>query len=203
MAVITISRQFGAGGLTLAEKVAFRLNYRFAHEEVIEKLMEKARIVHEHVHDFESEDMLGSVQLRQNFKQRFIDRIFDPGRTSMEDTTYIQLLRTIIPEIADPGNVVFLGRGAQFILKNRPDTHHVLLVADQDFRIRFMQEHYNLSLEKAKASLEKQDQRRDRLMRHFIRNSDYDHPLHYEVILNMSQIPIEVAVQAVCDLAAV
>ncbi|MCP3874756.1 MAG: cytidylate kinase-like family protein, partial [Desulfobacteraceae bacterium] len=46
MAVITISRQFGAGGLTLGKKIAEILGYSFIDEEILQVVAKKARVSH-------------------------------------------------------------------------------------------------------------------------------------------------------------
>ncbi|MGD9103519.1 MAG: cytidylate kinase family protein, partial [Desulfobacterales bacterium] len=44
MAVITISRQYGAGGKTLGKMVADELGYEFADSEIIAKVAEMANV---------------------------------------------------------------------------------------------------------------------------------------------------------------
>ena len=44
MAVITISRQFGAGGKTLGEMVAKELGYRFLDDVVIQEISKEANV---------------------------------------------------------------------------------------------------------------------------------------------------------------
>ena len=44
MAVITISRQFGAGGKTLGKMVADKLGYTFADDDIIQMVAETANV---------------------------------------------------------------------------------------------------------------------------------------------------------------
>ena len=44
MAVITISRQFGAGGITVGEIVAEKLGYKFYDNEIIQMLAKEAKV---------------------------------------------------------------------------------------------------------------------------------------------------------------
>ena len=44
MAVITISRQFGAGGITLGQMIADRLGYTFFNHEIIQRVADKAKV---------------------------------------------------------------------------------------------------------------------------------------------------------------
>nr|MCU0557350.1 cytidylate kinase-like family protein [Desulfobacterales bacterium] len=165
MAVITISRQFGAGGITLGQQLAKKLGYGFIYEEIIEKVA--------------------------------IDHIFDTQRQYMDEKTYIKLLYQIVPQIAQRDNLVIIGRGAQFILKDYPNTHHVLLIADLAHRINFMMRRYQLSEDAARKAVTKEDVRRRKLLRLF-KAVDYDRPEHYDLVLNMGKINIDLAQELVC-----
>ena len=55
MAVITISRQFGAGGLTLGKMVAEKFGYTFADTEVIKMVAEMANVSTNFVETVEKE----------------------------------------------------------------------------------------------------------------------------------------------------
>lgn len=200
MAVISISRQFGAGGKTLALKVAEKLNYSVAHEQIIEKMAERVELTQEGVRIFETEfDFSSGGDVAKLASKSFIGRIFDSKRKYMDAQQYVQLLHEIVPQIIEKGNMVILGRGAQFILKNHKDTYHVLLVADESDRIRFMEESYQLSREQARQAVARQGKRRLKLMKLF-HDEGYDLPEHYDLVLNMSKIDMPHAVELVCAL---
>jgi cytidylate kinase len=101
--------------------------------------------------------------------------------------------------VADEGNIIILGRGSQFILKGREDTYHVLLVAERDDRVRFMQEQYGLSQEKAREAVDRQGKRREALMRLFKRG-DYDDATHYNMVINQSKMDLDMAAELVCEM---
>lgn len=200
MAVITISRQFGAGGKTLALKLADSLNYEIAHEQIIEQLAEKAKVSEDGVRAFEVEEEVDSSKSGGLSSGRnFLDRVFDTGRKYMNGQTYLKLLYEIMPKVADQDDIVILGRGAQFILKDRPATYHVLLVADYADRVKFMQNQYGLSEEDARQAVAKQSKRRLKLMKVFSAE-DYDQPVHYNLVVNMSKVTMEQALEIVTEL---
>ncbi len=200
MAVITISRQFGAGGKTLALKVAEKLHYAVAHEQIIEKMAEMAELAPEGIRRFEAESDYGSGEdVARLAPKGFIGRIFDPQRKYMDAQQYVQLLNQIVPQVAEKGNIVILGRWAPFILKDQPDTYHVLLVADEVDRIRFMEESYELSREQARQAVAKQGKRRMKLMKLF-HSEGYDLPEHYDLVLNMSKNDMNHAAELICTL---
>jgi len=200
MSIITISRQFGAGGKTLTQEVAACLNYAVAHEEIIEQLTELAKLSDEGVRYFEAEHPESMPPSAGAFSpKRFIDRIFDSKRKDMDDQQYAGLLHKIIPQIAAKGNVIILGRGAQFILNDYQDTYHVLLVAEEEDKIKFIQDNYDLSYDQAREAVIKQGKRRLKLMKLF-HYEDYDLPVHYDLVLNMSKMKMDRAVELVCAL---
>jgi cytidylate kinase len=202
MAVLTISRQFGAGGKTLAQLVSKALDYPLADEEIIERLAETAQTTPDGIQRFEAEEDAHQRQAREAAASRhFIERIFDTKRNYMDGQRYVELLREIIPQIARKGNLIILGRGAQFILKDYGDDYHVLLVAEEVERIRFIQEHYALDAHEARQAVIKQGKRRQKLMKLFNRE-DCDQPLHYDLVLNMSKTRMETAVDLVCALVS-
>lgn len=196
MAVITISRQFGAGGKTLADKLAARLAYDVAHEEIIERLAQSADLSPEGIRSFEVEDIDDIHNLPSG---GFIRRLFEATPRYMEGQLYVKLLNTIIPQMADKGNLVILGRGAQFILKDLKETYHVLLLAEEADRIEFLRNRYELSSEEARQLMVSQGKRRLKLMKLF-HSDDFDQPTHYDLVLNMSKMRIDTAVELICAL---
>ncbi|MFZ0131180.1 MAG: cytidylate kinase-like family protein [Desulfobacterales bacterium] len=198
MPVITISRQFGAGGKTLADQLATRLGYDVATEDIIEKLAQSTQLSNDSIRSFEGEE---NGKLRSPSPAGFIRRILDKPRNIMDEQQYARLLHQIIPRIADGDNVIILGRGAQFILKDRKNVVHILLLAAEADRISFMQEHYDLAPDDARQAVIKKGKRRLKLMRLFD-SADYDQPVHYDLVLNMSKLSLERALDLICALVA-
>lgn len=199
MAVLTISRQFGAGGKTLAKRVSQQLGFPIADEEIIEKLAESGKTSAEQIRAFEVEEDYQSRLQSKTAARQFIERIFDTQRKYMDGQRYVRLLSQIIPEICKQGDWIILGRGAQFILKDHPGAVHILLVAEEIDRIQFMQTRYGLAPDDALQAVVRQGRRRLKLMKLF-HHDDYDHPLHYKMVINMSKTGLDRAVELVCAL---
>jgi len=205
MSVITIARQFGAGGKTLGSLLADQLGYTLVDEEIVDLIAQEANI---------STDWVDSIA-REMGSEKFLTRLihkFGPFRkgyvnVSMETTPgyfdgnlYISLLHKIIPKLAAQDDIVIVGRGGQYILADTPNTLHFLLIADMENRIEFVMEHYSVDRRQAQAVVDKQSKRRLNLYRYFGR-SDYDHPSLYHMVFNMNRITLEQAVQSVVLLA--
>ena len=98
--------------------------------------------------------------------------------------------------MADDGNVVILGRGSQYILNDHPDAYHILLIDTIENRVKFMQENYDLSYNRATQVIKNEDKRRLNLYRK-LGKSDYDNPGLYHLVLNMSRISLDKAFELI------
>jgi len=200
MAVITISRQFGAGGRTLGEMIAKKMNYSFVDNEIIQMVAKKAKVSTHWVESIEKEAGGKLLKFMTGLVSKsLVERILDDKRGYIDEEIFVDLLNKIITQIAEEGNAVILGRGGQYVLRDREDTFHVLLIAHMNDRIRFMEEHYDLSTAQATQAVNREDKRRSNLYRKFGKE-DYDHPDLYHLVLNMSKLKLEQARDLTCDL---
>ena len=139
MAVITISRQFGAGGRTLGEMVAKKLGYEFYDNEVIQMVSIHAKVSANSVDALEKETGGTFKKLITDIVPKSLrDLIISRKQETIDEEIYVDILQKIITEIADDGNAVVIGRGSQYILKDHEDTFHVLIIADINDRVKFI-----------------------------------------------------------------
>jgi cytidylate kinase len=200
MAVITISRQFGAGGKTIGKMVADELGYNFADNDIIQMVAEAANVSPQFVESVEQEagSKLSKV-LTSMVSKSLVERVLKSERGYIDEQLYIDYLVVIIAQIAEEGNVVILGRGSQYILHDHPDAYHVLLINELENRIKFMVDNYDLPYNKAARVVNFEDKRRMNLYRK-IGKSDYDKPSHYHMVLNMGRLNVEKAAKMICSL---
>jgi cytidylate kinase len=200
MAVVTISRQFGAGGITLGRKIAKNLGYDFFDNEIIQMVAKQARVSTRWVESMEKEAG-GKVQriISGLVSRSFMDRFLEDKYGYIDEEIYVDLLHQIIKKIAEGDNAVILGRGSQYILKDAEGVFHILLVADNEYRVRFIEEKYELFTKHAIQMVANEDKRRINLYRKFGK-FDYDHWAHYNMILNMGRIDLDHAARMICRL---
>lgn len=204
MSVITIARQFGAGGKTLGSRVAEKLGYVLIDEEIVEMVALEANVSPDWVDSIAketgSEGFLRRMMSKLGpFRKGYVEVAMEKNPGYLDGNLYISLLHRVVPQIASQDNVVIIGRGGQYILADRPDTFHFLMIADLEHRIAFMMRHYNLDRKQAQLIVEKQSKRRLSLYRYFSR-TDYDQPDLYHMVFNMNKIELDEAVQTVCHL---
>jgi len=200
MAVITISRQFGAGGITLGKMVAKRLGYSFIDTEIIKMVAEMANVSTSFVETVEKEaGGKFSKLINKLVSKPLLERVLKDEHGYIDEEIYLDYLVLIIAQMADEGNVVILGRGSQYILGDHPDAYHFLLIDEFDNRVRFMMEHYDLPQSRAAQVVKSEDKRRLNLYRK-LHKTDYDRPSLYHLVLNMNRISLDKAQELICGL---
>lgn len=193
MAVITLSRQFGAGGKTLGKRIAETLGYTFADEDIIQKIAELAKVSPGWVESVEKE--AGgrlSRMISRMVSKPLIDRVLKDERGYIDEEIYLDYLVVLISQMADEGNVVILGRGSQYILNDLPEAYHILLINSFDNRVRFIEQRYDLAEHRAVQLVKAQDKRRANLYRK-LGKQDYDRPDLYHMVINIARINLDEA----------
>ena len=200
MAVITISRQFGAGGRTLGMMVAESLGYTFMDDAVIQELSKRIRVTKESITDMENiAGGLFSKIVSTMISRKYMERLAGETSGYIDEVIYVEKLQEVITDLAKRDNVILLGRGSQYILADREDTYHFLLVADKAQRIKFMQRHYKLSDSKAYQEVLGGEKRRKNLYAK-LGATTYNDPLSYHMVLNMSRLSLEEAKKQIVSL---
>ncbi|MEW5723546.1 MAG: cytidylate kinase-like family protein [Thermodesulfobacteriota bacterium] len=200
MAIVCISRQFGAGGRTLAGRIAERLDYEFADTELTNRVAQEAGVSDEWVKVTEREGGgPGKNFISSLFSSGFMERILGDKEMRAHEKKLVPLFQKFMLEMAARGNMVFLGRGCQFILPDRPDVVKVLLVAPHEFRVNFLIEHHNLSKGEALETIREWDRNRSAFLKK-LTDKDPDDTKLYDLTLNTGLIRLDWAEHLVCHL---
>lgn len=201
MAVITISRQFGAGGWTLGERLSKRLGYRYVHEDLIKEVAAKAEVSSDQVRALEER---GTTKLMRFLDKivttSYIERLLTDKYGFVDEKIYVDVVRSIIQELYEQGNIVIIGRGGQYILRGFADTWHILLVGDLPHRTRFVMNKYKLKEHEAEKVIKNRDRTRIRFLGFFEEEKSPDDPLFYDLVLNMSRLSMDKAEELVYNL---
>ena len=200
MAVITISRQFGAGGKTIGQKIAKKLGYTFIDEDIIQIIAEKAKVSPGWVESVEKEagGRLSRIVTKM-VSRPLIDKVLKDEYGYIDEQIYIDYLVVIIAQMAEEGNVVFLDRGSQYILNDFPEAFHVLLINTFANRVKFMMSTYDMNQQRATQIVKSEEKRRTNLYRK-IGKQDFDQPELYHLVINMARVDLDDAVAMILQL---
>ena len=200
MPVVTISRQFGAGGHTLGEHLAKKFGYQLVDRDIIREVAKEANVSADWVEAIEKD--AGGLLLKVTsslVSSNFIERLLGESASDFDEKKYVQFVQKVITQAAARGNVVLVGRGGQFVLPDGPQTIKILLVAELSDRIKFMMDHYNLTRSRAELVVRKEEKRRQTFLSIFSPRNP-DDPSLYSICLNTSRISLDEALAMACDL---
>jgi cytidylate kinase len=204
MAVITISRKFGAGGTTLGARLSQRLGYRYVDDALNKEVAKKVGV---------SPRLVRTLEKRGTSKlMKLLDKIVSPGyidrrhvsdtHVRLDENRYVEEVKAVIYKLYEEGNVVIIGRGSNYTLQGFEDTVHVLLLADFEHRVRFLMDTYKLTENAAEKAVKRADMVRSRFLSYFSDKEDHDDPMLYTLTLNMNRISMETAEELVYTLVA-
>jgi cytidylate kinase len=128
-----------------------------------------------------------------------VERVLKDERGYIDEEIYLDYLVLIIAQMGDDGDVIILGSGSQYILKDHPDAYHVILIDEFDNRVGFVKDHCDLSERRAVSAVKGEDKRRKNLYQK-LGKTDYDNHFLYHLVLNMSKVSLEQTLELVCKL---
>ena len=138
--VLTISREFGSGGLSIARIVAGWLGWKVLDREIINAIAQRAKVDASVVSDYD--ERVGSWLRRINEEavRSVATALGQPLRETdvFDARTMTALTCKIVEEAYAAGNCVIVGRGSQCILERRPDVFHAFVYAPMKERVERM-----------------------------------------------------------------
>jgi len=177
MFFITISRQMGTKGTDIAKLVAKELRYNFYDTEDIE---EKAKEL----------GYLEDIREVNDKPPSPLKRIF-----SRQPEIWLDHLNTVIYDLLRRGSAVLLGRGGNVFLQSIPHALHVRVIASQETRINNLLER-GYKRGDSILLMEKSDYERSSFIR-FAFHRDWDDPELYDIVFNMDNLTVNVAVDTI------
>lgn len=154
--VITISREFGSGGRTIAQMAAERLGYAFYDKALIERVSEEsgydAAFIEEHGEDANSTSSL-------LFNLARTGAVGNAGIPGISDKLYV-FQHHVIRQIAKEGPCVIVGHCADYILSDCEEALHVFIHASKEFKAARIVELYGESEASPQKRLEEKDKKR-------------------------------------------
>jgi Cytidylate kinase-like family len=197
---ITISREVGAGGRTIAELLGQKLT-------AAEKTPASSPWA---VFDANlAKHVLEDHKLPPNLVQFMTeDARLLPVEAIVEEVlglhpaswTLVQHTTQTILRLAGLGRTILVGRGANVITARLPNVFHVRLVAPLATRIRHTANYYQLNEPEAAKFVREQDNARRRYVRRYF-NCEIDDPTLYDVTLNTGRLDFARAAELIAQLA--
>ena len=199
MPIVTISREFGAGGSSVAGIVAAELK-----AEVVDKMLidDVAKRLSMQPGDVEAE-----VERPRSILERLVRSFstLEPGLGTAWSPPYpdpffdprkeiIHLTEEIIREVAAGGNVVIVGRGAGFVLADKPGVFRVFLRAPEQVRIKTLMGRHGMTEAEARRKMHETDSNRAAYTKQLY-GRDWCDLDEYDLVINTGRVSYETAAQ--------
>jgi cytidylate kinase len=196
---VTISREAGAGAVTIGRLVANDLESRQKDDlhypwavfdrNLAREVLADSRLP-ERIEEYMPEDASGAAR----------DTIEDLLGLHPSEWTLVQYTNRTIHRLVSAGNVIIVGRGSNIITAGMPHVLHVRLVASVEKRIRHCESYYHQTHAQAVEFVHKTDRARARYVkRHF--KKDIADPLNYHLTINTGEIAFPEAARLIAEAA--
>lgn len=184
--IITISREFGSGGRTIGKMVAERLGFRFFDKDLVREVASQTGISEEVVEE------QGQYAGTKNWFSYLLSFSGGPKvRNGMRVNDFVWVMQSkVIRELAEQEPCVIVGRGSDFVLRDRGDCLRVFIHASMDFREQRVVQLYGERETSAEDRILDKDRRRKLFYKKYT-GRDWGLAKNYHVTLDSGELGLE------------
>lgn len=187
--IITIGRQHGSSGREIARLLAEKLNIKCYDKEIVDEAANHSDFSRDLIEAFDEKRMsafilhAGGYGLNENFRlnMQVVSAQFDTMR-----------------KIADKGDCIFVGRCADYILRDYKDLVSVFILGDMDERLKCLERRQGLDEVEARKKIKEVDKDRSSFYRYYS-DQTWGDAQNYDLCINSSKLGVEGTVQVILD----
>jgi CMP/dCMP kinase len=200
--IITVSREYGAGGSELGGLLSDELGWPLLDRDLARRIAERLNCRHEDVEALDEHAPTLIERIALSFSVVPIEAPILPDHLDLPDPDrLVGAIRQVVLEAARTPPLIVVGRGAHCLLRDRRDVLRVRATAPYEARVRRVAARTGASLERASADVRHRDaDRRHYLQRYF--HCAPDEPSLYDLQVNTATIPLEAAARLILALVA-
>ena len=201
---ITIGREKGSGGLEIAQKLSEEFGIPQYNKQLIDKAAKESGLCKEL---FAEIDEKRGSKFISGFFTGIMGSLYSEYGTSsgINREELFRIQSDAIIKIANEGSAIFIGRCADYILRDRNNCLNVFITASADDRVERLLEHNKIkdaekySREDMKELLEKSDRKRENYYNYFT-YKQWGAASSYDLCLNSSLLGIDGCVKIISDI---
>ncbi len=187
--IITIGRQHGSSGREIARLLAEKLNYKCYDKEIVDEAANHSDFSRDLIDAFDEKRMsafilhAGGYGLNENFRlnMQVVSAQFEAMRN-----------------IAEKGNCIFVGRCADYILRDHDDLISVFILGDMDERLKCLERRQGLDEVEARKKIKEVDKDRSSFYRYYS-DQTWGDAQNYDMCINSSKLGVEGTVHVILD----
>lgn len=181
MSIITLSRELGSLGTTIADMLSSKLGYTKLDKDSLEVLLRKLGMAEPR---FDGDD-----EKRPGFWEQF----------TLEKDRYLAFMKAAMYRFAVEKDCIIIGRGANVIFRDVPGTLKLRTIAPSSVRVARLCKRLGIDEQHALRMIHQSDHDRAGYHRYFF-NSAWDSPADYDLVVNTAAISPEETCDTVSEL---
>ena len=187
--IISIGRQHGSGGREIARLLARELRIKCYDKEIVDEAAKHSDFSRDLINAYDEKRMnafmlhAGGYGLNENFRlnMQVVSAQFDAIR-----------------EIASNGDCIFVGRCADYILRERSDLVSVFILGDMDERLKCLARRQGLDEAAARKKIKEVDKDRSSFYKYYS-DQVWGEAQNYDLCINSSRLGVEGTVKVIMD----
>lgn len=176
--IITISREFGALGATLAALMGEKIGFKVWDQNILRVMAEQLGSNEKTVEEMD-----------ENHRELIEDMVAGFMKNVNTNVSYLRSLKKVVKTIETRGNAIIVGRGANYICK-KSDSLHVRIVSPLEKRIADYAERKGIDKEEAMSVIRRTDAERAAFVQYYFKK-DISKSADYDLILNSGTYSLE------------
>lgn len=187
--IISIGRQHGSGGREIARLLARELGIKCYDKEIVDEAAKHSDFSRDLINAYDEKRMnafmlhAGGYGLNENFRlnMQVVSAQFDAIR-----------------KIASKGDCIFVGRCADYILRERSDLVSVFILGDMDERLKCLERRQGLDEAAARKKIKEVDKDRSSFYKYYS-DQTWGDAQNYDLCINSSRLGVEGTVKVIMD----
>lgn len=190
--IITIGREFGSGGRTIAKIVADKLSIPCYDKEIIDEVAVESGLLKEEIEK-------NGEQLSAGIKTPTIFTLYNLYSNMTKDDIIWHAQIKVIKQLAEKGPCVIVGRCADYVLRERDDIVKVFIYAGEKSKAERIVEIYGENDDLPEKRVKEKDKKRAAYYEHFT-GMVWGDPKHYDICLNSEMLGIDKCAEIIASL---
>ena len=169
--VINLGRQLGSGGKEIGEKLAKDLGIAFYDKELINLASKESGLCREFFEKADEKASQGILGGLLGARFPFITEGTFSYNSYLSNDSLFKIQSDVIRHLAEKQSCLFVGRCADYILRDHPRCANVFVSATPAARIERLMKLHNISAEDAEVLMEKADKKRSSYYNYYSYNT--------------------------------
>ena len=157
---VNIGRQLGSGGREIGERLAARLGISFYDKELIQLASEESGLCKEFFEKADEKASQGIIGSIFGVRFPFIGDGSIPATNCLSNDSLFQVQSDVIRHLAEAKSCLFVGRCADYILRDNPRCANIFISSTREDRIARLCRIHNIGEEEAGNMIDKADKKR-------------------------------------------